>query len=439
MEFLSRLKLNISTEQVFDRIGTILLALVLALIVWLVAINRENPIIQDDYEAEIPITIRNLPEQFAVVGDLGKQEIEFEIKAPQDAWDRLTGSDFEAFIDLQGYVAGMHNVTIQVEVAEEGATILSNREMTRTLQIDEIITQTVPVFVDTQDPADGYRAEAPIVTPDSVEVSGPLQLVSQVQQATVLVNLQKAKQQVERTRMLDAVDSQGDKIADVTVKPALVTIVVPVVQIPGRKEVAVSPDLVGQPNSGYRLSSVVVEPNTVILQGASESLSQVPGSVSTEPIELTNASTALRESVALVLPPGVSARDGNIVSVTASITPIESSTRAQRTPVFESLGEGLQADITLDMVTVILSGPVPQLNVLREEDVRVVLDLSGLLSGTHSVTPGVELPENVSQVGLLPETVEVVISSLVPTPTPRIMLPPTPTKQAPTSSPLERP
>lgn len=449
MEFLNKLKLNISKDQLVDRFGTILLALVLALIVWIVAINRENPIIQDGYESEIPITVRNLSEEFSLVGDLGKQAVDFEIKAPQDAWEQLNANDFEAFIDLADLGYGIHVVPVHVEVNEEGATILSDVVLTRTVEIDNITTQSVPVFIDTQDPAEGYQAQAPIFEPQSVEIRGPTQLVAKVQQAQVLVNLQKAKQQIERTRLLDAVDSQGDKVEGVTIAPALVDIVVPVVQIPGRKEVAVNPDLVGQPDSGYRLSAVVVEPNTVILQGDNDILSQVPGSVLTEPVELTNATAERRESVALVLPPGVTARDGNIVSVTASITPIESSTRAQRKPVFDSLAEGLQADIALDTVTVILSGPVPQLNALQEDDVRVVLDLSGLLSGTHLVVPRVELPDNISLDGLLPETVEVVISSLVPTATPRILLPPTPTPtkaptptstiQTPNSSPLERP
>ena len=39
----------------------------------------------------------------------------------------------------------------------------------------------------------------------------------------------------------------------------------------------------------------------------------------------------------------------------------------------------------------------------------MILDLNGLLAGTHSVTPKVVLPDGIRLDGVLPETVEVVV------------------------------
>ena len=437
MKLFSGPKSDTRLKDFFDRVGTILLSLVLALIVWLVAINRENPIVQGQYTEEIPISVRGMATTLGTVQNLSNETVQPEIKAPQKSWEMLNSDDFSAYVDLTGLDEGEHLLPIQIDVTDPSVKIMDVRRSDLMVELGSIVTQSVPIRIEFLDlAADGYQAEAPIYEPLSVQISGPRQLVYQVQEGEAQVFLQRAKQQVESIRAIVPKNSLDQKVEGVTIRPTTVEIVVPVVQIPGRKEVVVNPDLVGQPDSGYRLSSVIVEPNTVVLQGDNEVLSQLPGSIFTEQLLLTGATAELRQSISLILPPGVTARDGNLVNVTASITPIESSTRAQRPPTLQALGEGLIANVDLDTVTVLLSGPVPQLGALEEDDVSVLLDLSGLLPGVHVVTPDVKLPEGISQDGILPETVEVVITSLVPTTVPRVLLPPT---QVPVESPLQTP
>ena len=56
----------------------------------------------------------------------------------------------------------------------------------------------------------------------------------------------------------------------------------------------------------------------------------------------------------------------------------------------------------------------------------VILDLSGLLPGSHAVKPRVVLPPGIEEEGLLPETVEVVIvSTVTETPDPSKVITPT--------------
>lgn len=434
MKLYNKIRPDIQLNQSVDRLGTILLSIVLALIVWLVAINRENPIVQDIYSEKISISTRGLSDNLGLVDSLNDKTISIEIKAPKNTWDRLAPNDFDAYVDLSGLEDGQYEVPIQIYVSEPGVTIMDSTESTQSIELGKIITQSVPIVIEAVDPAEGYQVEETKYEQRSVMVSGPEQLVSRVVQGTARFHLQDTKQQVDGIRAIAPVDAEGERVEGVEIKPSTIEIEVSVAQIPGRKEVAVNPDLVGQPNDSYRLSSVIVEPNTVVLQGDNEALSKVPGSVFTQPLELTDATAEIRKSLDLVLPPGVKARDGDSVSVIASITPIVSSTRETRKPHFDSLGDGLEAKVFLETVTVILSGPVPQLDALEEDDVRVVLDLSGLGTGIHTVTPRVELPQDISQDGILPETVEVVITSMQ-----RLRLPPTPTKYVPVPSPLETP
>jgi hypothetical protein len=80
---------------------------------------------------------------------------------------------------------------------------------------------------------------------------------------------------------------------------------------------------------------------------------------------------------------------------------------------------------------VILSGPLPLLEGLEPNDVRVVLDLFGLLVGSHQIEPQVVVPEGIVAQNILPAALQVEI--MVPLPATA-----TPTA-APTVTPTARP
>jgi YbbR domain-containing protein len=82
----------------------------------------------------------------------------------------------------------------------------------------------------------------------------------------------------------------------------------------------------------------------------------------------------------------------------------------------------LFAQAAPDVVSVILDGPLPVLESLAPQDVRVVLDLLGQPVGTHQIEPEViVLPPGVTVRTLLPDTIEVTVSRTpfaTPTPLP---------------------
>jgi YbbR domain-containing protein len=115
------------------------------------------------------------------------------------------------------------------------------------------------------------------------------------------------------------------------------------------------------------------------------------------------------------------------VLVEVGISSIQSSlTLSNKTVEITGLPSGLEAQIAPKTVDVILSGPLPLLDTLSPQDVRVVVDLTGLEAGTHQLTPKVDiLVANISVESILPTTVEVVLgtpgsltATQTPTPTP---------------------
>ncbi len=409
-------------RRFWEQVNTLGLSVVLALIVWLIAINQENPIVQAVYPERLPVTVRGLPETLQPLQDLTKETVQVVLQAPKNSWDSLDASDFNAYIDLTGLGAGVHDVDVKVEVLDARVRVVSVERDALRVQLDAVVAKDVPVRVEIMDSsAFGYDWQPPLVEPMTVTVSGPSTQVDQVTNARAEVYLRNAKSQVERNQVVSLQNGQGQTVPRVAAEPSAVHIVVPVEQWPGRKEVAVRVNLVGQPAAGYRLSTVRVNPSTVVLLGATDVLANVPGFVETEPVALTDVTSEIQSRLQLVVPDDVTVLEGNTVDMTATITPIEGGTTVRQRPVIQGLGPGLDATVALDTVDVILSGPLPLLESLGPDDVFVILDLTGLLPGNHIVTPRVVVPTGISSGGVLPESVEVVITNpTTPTPEPSV-------------------
>lgn len=424
-------------SSLFDHVGSLLLALILALIVWLIAINRENPTITQAFPEAIEIDVRGLAPDLDIVQNLNGESIRPTLQGPQSAWENLDINDITAYINLEGLQEGTHDVGIEIEILDPKVSMVDAGRSQLRITLDPVIVRSFPVGVRIlENAATGYEWQSPVIEPMTVTVSGPATHVNEVANVEATISIYNAKQQVDESRPVQAQSQSNRTVTGVIITPASVRVIVPVSPRPGRKEVAVRPKLPGSPNAGYRLSAVKVEPSTIILSGANEDLTSVPGFIETEPITLTGAVADIQKWVSLVLPPGVSVLGTDRAFVTVSIAPLEGGATVQSKPILSSVGDGLNVTVALDAVDVILRGPLPILDELGEEDVQVILNLEGLVPGVHVITPEVILPEGISQEGLLPETVEVVITD-PNNEEPNTILPPTPTSQF--VSPLTRP
>ena len=396
-----------------DQLGTAVLSFALALIVWMIAVNTVNPVLQREFETPIPITVRGLDGTLQPVQDISNRTAKVTVRGPEASLDGLTADDFNVYVDLTDREVGEQDVDVQVTILDSKVQPLGTQPDQLRVQLDAVVSKDLGVQATVMDStAYGYYAQTPLLEPLTVTVSGPSTQVAQVTNARVEVYLNGAKSQVDRVVPVLLTNSQGQAVPRVQADPANVRVVVPVEQTPGRKEVAVRPNLTGEPNTGYRLSSVQVSPSTIVLIGNSETLAQVPGFVETAEVSLANADADIEKRVDLVLPDGVTAMEGATVLITAEVTPIEGGSTLSQAPIVQGLAPGLEANVSIDEVEVILSGPVPMLDSLEPDDMFVILDLTGLVPGSHSVRPRVLLPEGIEEQGVLPETVEVIIVAM---------------------------
>ncbi len=395
---------------------TLLLSVLLAFVVWFIAIDQENPMIRQEFEEPILIELRNMGPGLQSVQDLTNRTAVLTIRAPQRTLESLHVDDFSAVLDLANLTAGSHEVEVMVTALNPDVEVIALEPRQLLIQLEPVISRFVPIEVEVMDsPAIGYEWQEPLSEPAEVEISGPRTLVSQVRSVVATVFLRNAKSQVEQVRPLIARSAQNLEVERVEIEPGNARIVVPVVQPPGRKEVVVRADVKGLPSPNYRLTGVRVEPQTVVLSGSPNALREVPGFVETTPLLIEGAIDDVRESLPLILPENVSSLQVSVM-VTVGVAPLESSLTVTRHPVIQGAGDDMRITVSLEEVEVIVSGPLPRLELLGPEEVRVLLDLTGLLPGSHLVEPTVVVPEGIVEQGVIPEAIEVLIESLI-TPT----------------------
>jgi YbbR domain-containing protein len=405
-------------RHLLTRLGIVILALLLAVVIWITATLQADPFVTGEF-TNLPITLVGQPADTVFLPPPADSAT-VRVRAPQSVLESLSPSDFTATMDMTGVQVGTSvPVPVQVEIDNQAVRIEAISPARLVVHLEAVDTVVMSVTIDVEgEVAAGYQLLEPTISPDSVAVKGPVSILGQVSAVSGALSVEGVRELVDAKVEVAPRDVDGNPVTGLEWMPEQVTVQARVRNKLGYKpDVTVIPDLHGEPALGYRQGSVVVEPSTVVLAGLPSVLDRLPAFVMTQPVSITGAADNMTVRTTLTVPNGVMVANVRFVTVTLEILPIESSRIVTATIGVQGLSSDLTASFSPNVVQVILVGPDTILAGLKPNDVQVIVDLFTYTLGAHRVKPTVLVPGGVTVVSVIPETVEVVIAP-VPLPTP---------------------
>ena len=188
------MKQKLTRSNIFNNLGLKLLAVLIAIITWLVVMNIS------DYTVTKTISgITVMTENGNAIESLGKvydvssgKTVDIVVKGPRSVVDSLTIEDFVAKADLSK-LSITNTVTITVEAKNEG--IASRVEISIVddilkLSIEDKKSQQFPIkVVYTGDVEEGYFLGKSTTTPNLITIEGPESVLERINEVRAVVNI----------------------------------------------------------------------------------------------------------------------------------------------------------------------------------------------------------------------------------------------------------
>ena len=391
--------------------GLLLLSVLLGTALWVFVTEEENPTKIETLTAPLPVVPFNVEPGLAIASSLGTVEV--WLAAPDDRWEeiRLGAGSFVAFVDLSGRTGREEQVPVQVEIMGlSGIRVAETIPDTITVNLEDLVSLEVPVRVRPVGTIPlGYELGSASAAQPTVTVTGPESLVSRINDAVADLNITGLTLPVEQEVSLVPRATGGGEIRGISLDPPTLLVSIEIRQNTLTRALPLRASTVGAPAPGYRISAVAVSPATINVEGSLEDLQQLD-SIVLEPIDTSGAQTTVARAVELELPEGLSSSDPHLVTVAVEVTAIDGVSTFAVEPSFADLSPDLRVRSALRVVEVTLAGPLPVLNSLTTDEIRLTVPVGGLNPGGYELELEVDLPAGVELESLRPAVVFVTLT-----------------------------
>lgn len=370
-----------------------LVALVLSALVWVVWTLEQNPSTQELIDDDIQVDEVNLGPSLVLASPI--QPVRVTVGGPRENIRRLTVRDFSARVDLAAVGSGVHQLPVEVVVADTATDVVRVTPETVTVQIDPFEVRAFEVTARLESaPAVGFRAEVNDVesSPASVQVSGGASEVEEVASVIVNLSLEGATSDVSTQALLIPTDRSGNEVENVHLDPQTAQVRVPISRITSRKRVPVLAELSGSVAPGFFVREISVVPTTVEIQGQPEDIERV-SAVRTVALDIDGARGDVEGDVAFDSPVGVRLlSDEPTAAIVVVVEPLADTTTIQAAVVAINIDPNLTAAVSQASVQIVVGGSVETLQDLRAGDVVAELDVANLSPGRHQLRPVITVP-----------------------------------------------
>ena len=292
-----------------------IIALVVAVVLWLFVMNEQNPQIEGSFT--VAVELRNVPEGYKITQS--EKSVKLKVRGARSFFVSAEPEGFKAYADLDGLDSGEHEVKVKA-VLPQGFELVDAQPETVSVTLDKIVRRSVRVdLIVTGSAAAGYTVGKISQSANTTVIEGPESRVAEVDRVIGYVGLSGNRDDFTLQVPLTPINSDGKAVDDVDLLARTVEVSVQLARGLTRKIVSVRPVLDDALPEGFTLGEVQVEPAKIEIAGEAALISKV-ASIDTEKIVISDMKESGKKIVRLAIPNGV-AISNREVTVTVELKP----------------------------------------------------------------------------------------------------------------------
>lgn len=262
-------------EKLTSNNGMKLVSVFIAILIWLLVANTNDPVISKKY-SDIPVKIINdnvLTDKGYAYDVIEGDRVTVTVMGKKSIVSGLAASDFQAVADFTK-LSKVDAIPIDITVARYSDQLELSLGNVNTMKIKEekTVSTSVPVNVEVSgDMAEGLALGKVTGTPNLVKVTGPESLVSTVKEIRADVRVNKPTEKITTTVKPVLYDNEGHVVDSNQIEMNTSEINVSI-EVWKTKSVKISIETAGEPAAGYRLVSFDYEPKKITVAAPDDEL-----------------------------------------------------------------------------------------------------------------------------------------------------------------------
>lgn len=398
-------------NRITNNIGLKLISVVIAVVLWLVVVNIDNPQMTVTFTSSANIINENIIKDNGKVFEVvdNSDSIKFSVTGPRTIVEGMSASDFTVTADMNKIDLDLGLVPVEVTADRYASKVsISVKSTNVRVSIENVKSQQFAITSGTVGtPMDGYAIGEVTCEPATVTITGAESVINSIDKALANVNVDGMYSDRVQTVVPQLYDEDGKRItsSNVTIEPSMVEITA---QILETKSVPVSYEYTGALKDGYIIESVKCLPETVTLKGEKSELAQIDEIViPSEVIDLSQETGPQEKTVSIAsyLPEGVDPVDADQSSVVIKVELVTFTTRTLNIPLSDVILENLHSDLEVNFsgetVKVTVEGEKDAVNALTEGDIELKLDFGNMKKGgSFQLTPTVNKIEGINKISV---------------------------------------
>lgn len=374
-----------------NKIMSLLLSVLIALCLWIYVVTVVTPE-DSQWIYNIPVTFENEDGLFSdrnlTLTEGRTQTINLKFRGNRQDLQKLSSSNVTITANLSqiegpGQWQISYDYVLPENVSTNDISVEDRSSSTVTIVVDKLATKEIEVRAKFDgDVAEGYMPDPIELEQESLTISGPQDVVNQVDYAQVVLERTNVNKTVSDTLSYTLMDEEGNPVESQEIHCDVdkINVMMMVYMV---KEVPLTVQYIS--GGGATSENVIeqIDPSTVTIKGNAEDLEGL-NSLSIAKVDLSSIQSTFSANYNIVIPDGMTIMSEDTATVNIELKGLSEKTfrvtNLEMANVPES--EDLLATIGTTSLQVKLRGPSEVMDTISSSNIRAVADLSFLGSST---------------------------------------------------------